>query len=564
MTWRSELETLAVQLRLSAVDAYMRNRGTMKEEWKVRDRFCVEDRPNLPLAGEPKLCMRPDGQGYGGGELYEQASERLIGSDRYVVKFEAIQSQIDRIVDPWYRLPDPVLIGEAAAAYRGVLEDLSVGANDCITGKGSLVPNMTRIWDELIGHEDDAHYVPALAGGAIDAFKDYVRNLDGSIGGCTGIARSLVEIVEAQESLWTSVRQNVVTVVSEVTAACESVANAERHGTGIGLAETGLVLGVVSAAPGPVGKVATAAGVLLTVGASIDESDVRADVKIDSCDSAIDALDKLLNTSFYGFGVDEMIRAFERATCSGVATNICEVDRQRGLFDPTPRTINTVSGVIRHDQAKADNIVKRLDSVGVELGNVASLLVGCVAELQPSRGPQIRGVSILERDYQVGVGRIGPSDEIVALTDLLRMLLSELSGEVYAGAGSLRSAMAALDGYNYQAEASLASAAETYALSDQGGADSFDFYPWTPAGQADVQGRRMLAETLELFGGSSSDAGAKGAVPPASTSMIDWSLMQGGALDRFAPSTGQAWCAADPGNRLEDGEVVIPQQQEKS
>ncbi len=563
MTWRDELETLVVLLRLSAVDAYMRNRGSMKEEWNNRGDFYVEDRTSLPAAGRSKLCARPNGQGYGGGELYEQPSERIIGSDRYVVKFEEIQSRIDRIMEPWYHLPDPVLIAEAATAYGGVLEDLSLGVNERITGRGSLVPNMTRIWDELIGHDGEGHYMPALAGGAIDAFKEYVKNLDCAIGGCAGIARSLAEYVTAQQKLWKSVSQNVASLVSQVIAACVAVANSEGHGTGIGLEETGLVLGIASAAPGPVGKAATAAGVVLTLGAAIDKSDVRQDVKIDSCDSAIDALDKLLNTSFYSLSVNEMIRTFERSTREAVTTSIREVDLQRDLFDLVPHIIDSVDGVIRYDKRKADNIVERLDSIGVELGNTASLISNCVAGLQPPLGPQIRRSSVLERDYSIGVGRTGPSDEIIALTDLLNMLLVELSEEVSAGAENLRSAMAALDGFNSQGAASLAAAAETYALSDRGGIDSFDFHPWTPVGQAEVRRRSRLDDVLGLSSGSSNGAGAADAAPQANAAMIDWSLMGGRALDDVFSSTAQSWCAMDPDDRLDDGEVVIRQQPEK-
>lgn len=506
------LDTWVGLLKRSVIDAYMREKG-----WKTRDTdYYVEyrnwaERYAPAIADAPRLCVRPDERGVSGGVIYDHVDDLpsaeqkgvSVRDDRYVVRFDEIRYRIDEIISPWIDLPDSTLIGEVTVAYSNVVNSLCHGTNQNLVGDGSVGPNMTRIWDELIGHADeDGYYGPALSGAAIDAFTEYVKNLDRAVGGCGGIARAIEKYVEAQRQLWEAVPSNVSAIVSSVSGACDAIAQNGTGNSGLSLSDISIIIGSASAVPGPVGAVATGTSAVLTIASSIENKPVRQEVEIESSESAMDALDKLLNRSFYDFGVNVLIENTERQTCVQIAQNIQEVDAQRSSFDLVPGVIDTVDGVIRHDKTKVDNIVRRLDSVSLELGNIAGRLSSCVRELDPMvcTRSQFYGSSVLARDPRVGIGRNGPTDTIVTLVDLLRGILAELSGEVMAGKENFKAAMDVLDQANSENRSTLAAAAQAYGLSDQGGIDSFDFYPWTPTGQVEAFESATRTHIAQMFG----------------------------------------------------------------
>ena len=584
-----DLESKVGWLKRSVIDLYMREEG-----WRIRDDdYYVEvldwAEKYVPVFHRTaRLCVRPDEWGFRGGEVYdhvldtpgENVEAGPSGDRRYVVKFDDIRSRVDAIVGPWLNLPDPVLIGQAVSAYSTVVDNLCRGTNEYITGEGTLGPNMTRIWDDLIGHvEEGGYYGPALAGGAVNAFGEYFRNLDRAVGGCGGIAGALEKSVDVQRELWGAVPSNVFAIVSTVAGACDAIARQKHPDSGVSLKDVELVLGIASDVPGPVGVVATGTEAVVTIIDSVEGGDFQQTVEIESHEGALDVLDKLLNRSFEGFGVNEMIKTFERRTCASITGNIQEVDAQRDKYDLTPGTIETVDDVIRHDEDKTGNILRRLDSVSVELGNIAGQLSGCATELDPMvcTASQVYGSGLLARDSRVGIGQNGPTDTIVALTDLLRAILTELSGEVLAGAGNFKAAMDALDRTNSQTRSSLTAAAQAYGLSDHG-IDSFDFHPWTPAGRAEAvesSGHAVMDAVAGVFGLGGSSSGEGRTSPPGSPGPLDrrdagtdaasrsplaprgdsWLLRPEGWAGSTDP-VDEPWCAADPDD-FDDGTVII-------
>lgn len=567
MSRNTGLETLVGQLKRSVIDVYMKEEG-----WKNHgDDFYLEQidwtERYLPVfRDQARVCVRPDEWGSGGGAVYESLDDAYRpgqGPARtysYVAKFQEIAGRVEAAVDRWYDLPEPAEIGQAATGYATVVEQLCRGTNEQLTGEGTMVPNMTRIWDELIGHvEEGPHYGPALSDGAAETFKDYVRNLNQAVIDCGKLATGLEHYIDAQRELWAAVRSNVSAIVVSITSVCDAIVGNQRSSGAVSLQNVGVSLSVVSVVGGPIGMAATGAGLILTAIDGVTNDKLQREVEIESHAGALDLLDKLLNWSFHHFGVNEMIKTFERKTCAAITTNIQAVEAQRGIFDLVPGVIETVDGVIRHDREKADNIGRRLDSVGVELGNVASLLSGCLGELVPMVCTAY-GSGILARDGRVGICGNGPTGPLVSLTDLLRMTLTELSGEVLAGAENFKAAMAVMDRVDSDTQAALTAAAQAYASSDQGGIDSFDFHPWTPVGQAETVERAARA-AFGLFRGSlngtEDTAPSMDAPPSVPIPVIDWRQMQGEWLNGDDPS--DQLCAADP----DDGRVTVRPQPER-
>ena len=74
----------------------------------------------------------------------------------------------------------------------------------------------------------------------------------------------------------------------------------------------------------------------------------------------------------------------------------------------------------------------------------------------------------MERDYEIGIGRTGPTEDFQALADLLASLVVELSWEVGEGEKNLRAAIDVLDHTDATTQAQLRAMASEFAAGYHG------------------------------------------------------------------------------------------------
>ena len=370
--------------------------------------------------------------------------------------FAAIRHEIDDIVAPWRNyasspLPDPEDIALVVESWRTIYRDMSDRAERPDTGAGSLRANLGRIWDMI--HGRGAEKEP-MQGSMIETFSAYVDNLRVAVDCCWDASLVLGTAIAGEQELWKRAREDCISVLCNTIHAFDELARTS-DGTHEDIQQyftvAGVLLGAVGLFGGPIGAVATVAGIGLTLVGEATGSPAGANQQVAVPDAwgLLQGLRQLLGDGS-GSGLSGRIETEERAIRSNLVENLQTLDENRSALDPTPEPIMSTTGIIRTDPALTDYIVDRLmPAVGDELDRISQLIGNSAREVHDG------STDLLKRDRSIGDGPTGPSDAFLDLAYRLRSALGELCLEVEYGARNLRAAADALEQCNDAAEQAL-------------------------------------------------------------------------------------------------------------
>ncbi|MCL2849310.1 MAG: hypothetical protein FWE61_04610, partial [Micrococcales bacterium] len=280
--WDYEFDACVGRLKRAAIDAYV-----CSQSLPHRDHFQISG--DHYEAKNPRWAWiaRPGPDGTGGGyyvvnpnarwqqidpkppmcETEADLSRTEMSECRRIQRFDEIRAEIDDIVEPWRKLPDPEEIGVVVDSWRAVFVDMCDRAERPDTGAGSLRPNLGHIKDVLDGHDYLGRHMQSST---IDTFKSYVDNLRVAVDCCQDTALVIGVAIAAEQALWECARKDFCVIISATASAMEKCARAAGKGGDFDisalLSAAGVVVGAVGLFTGPIGSsVATATSIGLTV-----------------------------------------------------------------------------------------------------------------------------------------------------------------------------------------------------------------------------------------------------------------------------------------------------------
>ena len=452
-------ETLVDQLKRAAIDAWM-----CQEGWKIKDDLWYTKSETVMLLPSKTVawCTRPGAGEHGEATVYEQEGRPTVGSvpgnpgDFYLDPgvFGTVRHDIEAIVAPWRALPDPAAIqkieqrqgkskGSASnASYQDIYESF-IGENEKDIDDQSIFGRLQLIWEEFVGNPDkpDAYgaYPPAMEGDAADTYKTYLIELWKAISGCRHLAGILYTSVTAQRELWNTARDKVAKIIYQARQGFSQVADQAAKEGAWSIDDTLLLVSLITVAIGapialPESMVAVSTALGLTsavtsVGTSIVGYEYSASAPPKPVKETYGGVMRWLrdmlatDTGAGKSGLNNTIYYVEDKLRSKLVDAIGDVDHLRSQFDPTPNLIDSPDKIVGlRGRDRIDNIIGCVaPDVSADIDKVVGQLSSCASECDP--GP-------FKRDREIGIGRIGPTEHLLDLIDVLKRLLGELSWKV--------------------------------------------------------------------------------------------------------------------------------------
>ncbi len=411
----SELPQLIQELKLAAIDAYMR---TQPYPWTING-----DHYEINSSSTHTKVTRPGPDGEGGGDWSSDnfIAEWFTGGsqdEQWYAAFDSVRSRIDTAIQPWLTLPDPADIDPEVEECRQVTRRLSGAAaasGGAQSGAGIIPGNISLVIENS----------SAMSGTAIAAFKsNFLAQLGPVIGGHHGISLVLGSALAAEAGLWESARKGVAGIVAAARDASRNLADSGSSGNVKAVLDVAgwAVKGAKAFLPGA-GAVLEVASIGIqilsgTPAGSREEqiSGADAEAVLTSFENALAALNQSI--------ADE-----ETQLQTNLSDNLANVAADRSSYDLS------VPGV-RNDPADPDDVIAYQPALISEI--TKTYLPTIAGELTAvSSAVLSASMSGVTRDPAIGIGARGPGDAWAQLRWLLHELLKNLSWDVTQGATNL-------------------------------------------------------------------------------------------------------------------------------
>lgn len=428
----SELDSLVGQVRLAAIDAYMRSEDYLADGDQYR---------HLYSATVPGAVTRPGADGLGGGivlaipQQHPRAgvSDEVIAqlkaqfAERLEAQWFAIRRRIDQAIEPWLGTPE-------ASAFDGVSRgcDLLIGrlmgvvaqSGNAFSGSGELGTDLHRLTIEST----------TFGGGALDDFK--TRYIDASstrAARITALVEVLGEASNAEREVWKRSRVDLVELLEGYRRGFEKVAAGDSANMAIVLSVVGAAVAgaAIFASAGTATGIALAgAGIIVSLAKSID-SEVGGEPKdtreFDDVESGLAAFELAIGA------LSDRVYAEETGICRGVEVNIEGVRSNAAMFQLEPAPIYRWDDATMYAEPQKNFSVAR-----TFMPNVASA-VGAAAGKPGEIAAAFR--QAIHHDYAAGRRSSGAHAEVQSLASLISALLRELEWDLDRGARNLELAL---------------------------------------------------------------------------------------------------------------------------
>lgn len=218
-----DLPYLIGLLKQSAIDAYVRE--------KIADTgflvsFSYDNSSyQITFPNGSETISRPGSDGKGGGKGKESTSNPYgpvsITENDYTTAFDQVREEIDAIVKPWTKLPDPDLIDQVMRDCRRAISPLSTGplsSKGQGTAGGLIQIKLSSIHDELV----------QMYGNTIATFKSKViENLQHIIGNLSMATIHWGAALGSEQGIFAKARESAVEIVLEGISLFDSIAQQE-------------------------------------------------------------------------------------------------------------------------------------------------------------------------------------------------------------------------------------------------------------------------------------------------------------------------------------------------
>ena len=423
------LDTLIVEAKKSAIDAYMRERKYVDIEGQYFRSFGE---------GDITVVTKPDSEGLGGGELLHGLF--FPGEESYPDAFNSIRSRVDKAIGKWRGLPKPGDLDEPIARCEEVY---SAVASEVLTG-GTSSEGEAGIFDSEVSYllQQAGSLLEDMSGSAITAFRDNFlsesqRILNNQCLLALGIEAGLVAEKKAIEGA----RQAVADAVDQAQKSFALIASGSGGGKGIDLVFD-LLSAVLKIAETVLGKDKPVTAKQLDIGSTLV--------------TTADGIGDTLRTFHPAGDYTSVMTQFENALKTleddfkqletlvnmnlKVDGSIARHEGNRSEFDLKYRSLRSddVDDIDKGPNSPSREVELQIPDTNLAL-EISDVYLPEAASAINGAASNVRSINVpLNRDGDVGFGPKGPSESFHELTNLLAALLVDMSQDVEAGAVNFR------------------------------------------------------------------------------------------------------------------------------
>lgn len=218
-----DLPYLIGLLKQSAIDAYVRE--------KIADTgflvsFSYDNSSyQITFPNGSETISRPGSDGKGGGKGEESISDPSgafsINKTDYTADFDNVRKEIDNIVKPWTKLPNPDVIDQVIRDYRRAISPLSTGplsSRGQGTAGGLIQIKLSSIHDELV----------QMYGSTIATFRSkIIENLQYIVGNLSMASVYWGAALGSEYGIFKKARESAVKIVLEGIDSFDKIAQQE-------------------------------------------------------------------------------------------------------------------------------------------------------------------------------------------------------------------------------------------------------------------------------------------------------------------------------------------------
>ncbi|TPW77643.1 hypothetical protein [Schumannella soli] len=291
-----DLPTIAGELKRSAIDAYMAEQHF--GVWVVNDGWYAV------WGWAPGMIVkRPDADGSGGGEYTAltpdyKAMLAITGPITMAPRYDALRARVDRIVSPWFDLPDGAQCADPQSRTQTVAGTFGrSGSDQSVSNSGELGT----------ANQDIATSLTEIRGSFKAPFADKYKSQLGVVMAGIGTSSAIIEkYYEEEAAIWPAARSDVTSLCVKTkealdTAAQSKIAAEQKFvltciGAVIAIGATALSGGAAA-----IPLAAIAGGISVAIGAL----DADAVIKGDGYDAILTSLEDALDNLNAGIAAGE-------------------------------------------------------------------------------------------------------------------------------------------------------------------------------------------------------------------------------------------------------------------
>lgn len=460
----AELDGKIEDLKIFAYDAYIDKK--LRESNLASDFHRIKEH-NIYIIGTESTRNVPDGtdrtesgtleiarptkvggKASGGGRIMKATGSGHRFSALMKVDYEAWFSQVcdrvERAIKSWRDLPDPETISQLFSIdFNNIstmlaVPDQSVGA---VSGGASGKSDIKAAFDMVPTGS------PTMAGKTWDAFREkFYTKLPSAINATNALAHYLASTIQAESKMFEQARKNVIDLVVNAASAFDSVAH--DRGKSVNwklLLKIGVVAAEAATAVVSGGATAGVAGASFVVGGLKTMSEVAA-VDSEKTGTDYDSVMRSFESSLTSIG--DQVRDSEEAIKKSLVDNAVAALKNPGHYDLTlvPITHGPSDELAIKDRDNVNTVINtQMPQISTGLSDAAH----DINELGVKFGP------VVGRNDEIGIGRLGPSEQFVSLAKIIADYLGELSIEAAMGGKNLEAAVNDIDAHDESSQKKL-------------------------------------------------------------------------------------------------------------